>query len=146
MKIFLPILLVTSLTFAQKSAPTVEYFWAWHADTLGTIEIPKGYRVTNTEYGEGLITHISYKDGSSINLHFGGVVKLPFCQLPGCVLIDSTRNAKYLSRSGYTKKGYLLWREDNYAVLFNTWYIDVKKSNRIIFDKSLSSFIIKKKL
>jgi len=133
-------------TLAQNSTSLVRFVWSWNEDTLGIIDVPKGYQVKNNQYGEGLITNISYKDGSSITLHFGGVIKLPFCQLPECIVIDSIKTSVYTMRSGFSNKNKLMWREINYSSWFNILYANVKKSNKKTFDEVLKSFVIKKSI
>jgi hypothetical protein len=145
-KIAILLLGLCILSSAQNSTKLIRFVWSWNGDTLGIIDIPKGSQIKNTEYGEGLITKISYKDGSSITLHFGGVVKLPFCQLPECIVADSTKTSDYISRSGYSKDKILMWCEINYSSPFNIYYSDVRKSKKVLFDQALSSFVIKKSL
>jgi hypothetical protein len=53
------------------------------------IDVPPGFRVQNWWYGEGLLTGLHYPDGTSIALHFGGLMHLPDGDRPGAKEIPS---------------------------------------------------------
>ena len=106
---------------AQEDTSTVLFTWIWYKDTLGTINVPGGFKSCLVEYGEGCITTLAYRDGSLLGLHFGGTIKLPFHGAPEYIVQDSVKYKDRTQRSGRARGSLLRWREDAYGI-FNTFF------------------------
>jgi hypothetical protein len=124
---------------AQEDTSTVLFTWIWYKDTLGTINVPPGFKASLVEYGEGCITTLAYRDGSLLGLHFGGTIKLPFHGAPEYIVQDSVKYNDRTQRSGRASGSLLRWREDAYGI-FNTFFERVRPSRELLFHKALDTF------
>ena len=101
-----------------------------------SIELPvkKEFIEKHWFYGEGVITTLSYPDSSSITLHLGFSIKLPFKEEPE--IIDSVECVDYVERSGKTNGKN--WKERNYKhIPFNIIYDNVGDREKELFERSL---------
>ena len=106
-----------------------------------SIELPvkREFFENHLMYGEGIITTLSYPDSSSITLHLGFSVKLPFIEEPA--ILDSVESEDYIERSGIIKGKN--WKERNYKKIpLNILYQDVGDKEKEIFELSLKKLRI----
>lgn len=119
------------------------YCWKWKSgDTIATIQVPVGFHLLSEwEYGEGKVTTLRWADSSTVVLHFGGLMHLPFLGPPRYILTDSTTD-----RDGYTLKGRVVgtdlwWREVQlHEGWYNIAYYDVPPDRVKLFDTMFESF------
>ena len=127
----------------QNDEPRATYCWKWETgDTIATIQIPVGFRtLSDWEYGEGKVTTLRWEDSSTVVLHFGGLMHLPFLGPPRYILTDSSTD-----RGGYTLTGRVVgtnlrWREvQSHGGWYNLAYYDVPPNRVRSYDYMFESF------
>jgi|GEM_PF-5636925 len=167
MKCFLLLIitLITSSAWGQKTqnksvtskSELVSYSWKYKDFALfGTIQVPKDFTESTHNYREGIITRLTYSDGSLIILHRGGMMKIPF--FDGTDYIVSEKCEKWSNvergnkiihqvfRRGVAKDKDLFWREENtyfsgFPVSLNIAYEKVPKEQVELFNQALDSYI-----
>jgi hypothetical protein len=133
---------------AQTKPELVPYKWV--TEEIGRyyciINVPPGFAVMQWRYMEGIVTTLSYKNGSSFRLHCGGMMAIPFHQFREDVVTYSTENSLRVYRRGYNRRTHLRWGEINYKgqyAFYNFSYSDVPRPKAALFDKCLQDFKIK---
>jgi hypothetical protein len=133
----------------------VSYRWSYQGTVHGTIQVPPGYKEQTENYGEGIVTHLRYPDGSYIILQHGGMYAIPMLRDSEYLVskVDEDTNRKV--RRGPVATTPLRWREDNlkrdpqkrnqihplfYMFPPNIAYDKVRKDKGDVFDKALDSF------
>lgn len=141
--IFLFLCFVT-FVFAQKKDERLQLF-QWKS--IGSIEVPKGSKQNYSNYREGHIYTLNYEDKSFIQLHRGGMMRLPLLQEDEDFIVEKTENFEDKTlRCGKRKNKNLYWCEVNYKrknnIVFppNIAFGDVKKEKIELFMKALKSF------
>ena len=139
-KIFALLIVTFSLiSFILPKDDLVKYIWKLGNITRGTINVPVNYKESNLFYGEGIITTLTYQDSSTIVLHFGSNMTIPFCDGSEFIATDSSYVNHIKIRSGYNIKNKSVWRECNYP-LYNIMYYSVPSENKELFNLVLNSF------
>lgn len=143
--------------FGQKSQDEfVLYSWKYETSNLfGTMKVPKGFTENTRNYREGIITHLTYSDGSVIILNRGLMMQLPF--FDGADYIVSEKCEKWgdaerkdtlihqVFRRGKAKGKDLYWREENTFMRrlpykLNIAYEKVPKERVDLFNQALDSY------
>lgn len=110
--------MLASFAFAQKIAsfPKTETFvWRYDTLTLGSLEVPTGYTAETENYLEGIVTRLSYPDGSSLVLQKGGLYRIPMFQDPEHVLDSSKPEEARTVRRGHYRGRSRCWGEIDFA-------------------------------
>ncbi len=121
----------------------VTYTWSSsNGDSVATINLPPGFEVSsNWEYGEGIVTTLSWTDSSEVILQMGGNLHLPLLDSRDLLIQDSTQSRLGTSKRGKHVGRNLYWREDS---IYSSWYnvaYDAIPANRVsIFDRAFSTF------
>lgn len=147
MKLVFTIILFAFLVpfvFGQKKEEKL-YLFRWLS--IGSIEVPKGFKQDYYNYREGHIYTLKYKDKSFIQLHWGGMMKLPLLQVEEGFIVEKTENFEDKTlRCGKRKNKELYWCEVNYKrqkdMFFpaNLTFGDVKEEKLDLFKNVLKSF------
>ena len=125
----------------------ITYTWAVAGDTIARIEVPKGFKENNWEYGEGIVTNLTYADSSYIVLHFGFNMSLPFLKSPEHLIYNEEKKSDRTIRYGRIQHTKLCWREENlYPIPINIAFSRVPANKLKTFERSLASIIIIKKV
>jgi hypothetical protein len=138
-KTFTVILLFVALCPGQEKDSEL-FNWKIVDSIIGTLMVPKGYKLTSDYYGEGIFTTLAYKDSSVMFLHFGGDIKLPI--VDGDINVNSQLNNYSVScRKGTSGGKKLFWREDDYcSYLIHIGYSNVPAEHLDAFEKAIDSF------
>lgn len=130
--------------FGQKKDEKLQLF-RWGG--VGSIEVPKRFKQDYYNYREGHIYTLKYKDKSFIQLHWGGMMRLPLLQETEGFIIEKTQNFDdKIVRCGKRKDKKLYWCEVNFKrkqdMVFppNIAFVDVKKEKLELFMEALKSF------
>jgi hypothetical protein len=110
---------------------------------IATIRVPAGYKEETRSYVEGVLTTLTYPDGSYIVLHIGGMMKLPLFSEPTHRVSEEQVMANRIVRSGTVQNTNLFWREENSQAVFppiNIGFTNVPKGRLKLFEKSLQTF------
>ncbi len=138
---FLFLIVISIYPQNAKSNELTKFTWLCGKDTLGVINIPPNFKINNWQYGEGLVTTLTYKDSSRIILHFGGTIHLPLLDTPFYKVINIKRHKDKTIRKGIVDDSNLFWCEYNFKDLVNIAYAEVPNSKIKLFNSALSSFI-----
>jgi hypothetical protein len=123
----------------------IQYYWIW-TDTLATITIPSGFKEQKSEYGEGIVTILSYPDSSYIILHFGFTMSLPLLKSPEHLIYGTRSTPERTIRYGRLKHSRFRWREEHFNVLpMNIAFSNVNPKLLKTFEKAFSTFSVLKK-
>jgi hypothetical protein len=122
---------------------------------LGVLDVPIGFSADTWNYKEGIVTTLSYKDGSSIVLQRGLMYRIPMFQDPEDVVDSSIEGNERTMRKGHYKRGNKRWGEINYRILpransrtsssiggfpLNLGYAHVLPKREPAFSKAIASF------
>jgi hypothetical protein len=127
----------------------VAFKWQHQRQALGNIQVPPGYKEETKVYAEGVLTVLTYADGSYIVLHTGGMIKLPFFTEPEHQARQEQILPDRIIRSGKMRNLELFWREENSQGVWpptNIGFTNVTKERLKLFEKSLRSFVRTKKM
>jgi hypothetical protein len=122
------------------------FTWAVAGDTIARIEVPKGFKESNWEYGEGIVTNLTYADSSYIVLHYGLDISLPLLKSPEHLIYNEVKKSNRTIRYGRVQHTKLRWREESlYPVPINIAFSRVPANRLKTFERSLASIVIIKK-
>src|SRR5690348_12139279 len=133
-----------------RAADPVAFQWQ-----AGSLRVPTGFSSETSNYKEGIITTLSYRDGSRIILQYGGMIRIPLLQ-EGHFVEKTTDTTNRVTRKGRNSHADTCWREDGFKRKTGrnaTWldlfppniaYDHVPDLRRREFDSALDSFIVRR--
>jgi len=109
------------------------------------IHVPEGFKEDHWFYGEGVVTTLSYSDGSYIVLHFGLTMSLPLLKPPTHELEEEKKLEDSKIRHGKIQGTDLYWREVHFnSKAINIAFSEVPKEHIDLFNQALDSFQYKR--
>ena len=108
---------------------------------MGILDVPSHFKESQHQYGEGVVTMLSYHDSSLIELQFGGDIRLPLLSGPEYIL-DSTavQKGRHI-RFGHMENSKRAWQEDAMVHMMNITFFNVRRNMIGLYEKALSSFV-----
>ena len=146
--IITPIVFLTIfvIDIASVSAQTVSYFWVLNSDTLAEVNVPVGFKGSSWKYGEGVVVKLAYADSSFLLFHYGLDISLPLLKSPSYIVDGKKEKPDIIIRYGRLRHSALRWCEESFKNFpINIAFSKVHPKVLKIFEKSLSTFKVKKK-